>query len=143
MPAGAAANVNSFTVKCARPSGVANERSSRGPCGSTNPPGVGDLRVEVVEAGNHPADRVADGAVVTRVGAPVGVGRQRRAAGDGLERLGDPAHDLDLAQQVVGRRLERATRGVHDAHRVLDRHDLSTPSTSWRSVRPFVGRINA
>ena len=115
-PPGAAAWLSSLTVNCARPSGVAKVRSSRGPCGSTKPPGASIFALKSSKPGNHPADRVADGRVIAREARP-----SRRAVDSGAlsarpySASAIAADDLDLAQQVVGRRL--AARRARRARR--------------------------
>ena len=59
-PGGLAASSSGLTVNLALPVAVGKRALVARPCGSAKPPGAGDARVEVVEAGDDARDAVAD-----------------------------------------------------------------------------------
>ena len=138
-PSGSSGYSTGAAVKLALPVAVGKRRSSRGACGRAKPPGRRDAGVEVLEAGDHAGDAVADRGVVLLELLPGRACCRRR--GRARARRAD---DGRLGQQVRARGLQAAAGGVHHAHGVLDGHELLAAAPGGpRSVRPSVGRIRA
>ena len=117
-----------------------SSRRSRGGCGSVKPPGSAHPRVEVLEAGDHPRDAVADRGRSRGSNAAHGTGVTAGRAAPAAR----PADDRDLATQVRAdagsRRPREACTMPIESSTVTN---CSPPAWTSRSVRPRVGRISA